>query len=91
MARSRKSTPRFRVGDWVSFLYGVRRVTAQIIEDRGGVGMKGRQMYRIRMDRDVNDTIEFEIPEVELEPATAPAVLPAWAGRPFSAFMPTPP
>jgi hypothetical protein len=73
MASSRKTVPRFRVGDWVSFLYGVRRRSAQIIEDRGRIGHKGRRLYRLRMDRDVNDTIEFEAPEVELEPADAPA------------------
>ena len=73
MARSRKPAPRFRVGEWVSFDYGARPVLAQIIEDRGPIGHKGRRMYRMRVERDVNDIIETELPEVDLEPAKAPA------------------
>ena len=33
-----KSRPRFRTGDWVSFLYGTRRLLVQVIEDRGPIG-----------------------------------------------------
>jgi hypothetical protein len=72
MKRPDQSKARFRVGDWVRFDYVTCRMTAQIIEDRGRIGYKGRRLSRLRMERDANDTIEFEMPEVEIEPADAP-------------------
>ena len=61
--------PKFRVGDWVTFQYGARRVFAQVIEDRGPLGVNRRRLYRIRLDQDLNDPIAFEMPEDDLEKA----------------------
>lgn len=58
--------PRFRLGDWVTFQYGVRPVFAQIIEDRGPIGADGRRLYRIRLDQDLNEPVSFEMPEDEM-------------------------
>jgi hypothetical protein len=60
------------VGEWVSFLYGPRRALAQIIEDRGPIGMRGRRLYRVRLDLEQADPITFELPEEDLERAKAP-------------------
>ncbi len=74
MSTSKKSPSRFRVGDWVSFDYGLRRVTAQVMEDRGGVGVRGRRLYRVRPRLDQGESADFEIPEEELEVAAEPRV-----------------
>jgi hypothetical protein len=61
------------VGDWVSLLYGPRRVLAQIVEDRGLLGMNGRRLYRVRLDPEQGEIpTAFEVPEEGLEPAEEP-------------------
>jgi hypothetical protein len=72
MSTTRK-TPRFRVGDWVSFLYGPRRVRAEVVEDRGPLGVNRRRLYRVRLERDLGESITFEMPEDDLEAAESPA------------------
>jgi hypothetical protein len=52
MRSTKKERARFKVGDWVWFLYGTSNTFAQIIEDRGPLGFKGRHLYRIRIDRE---------------------------------------
>ena len=72
-----RTKPRFRLGDWVSFVYGARPVVAQVIEDRGRLGYKGRRLYGLRMDLENLDEIEptrIEMPEEELKPAAPPPV-----------------
>ena len=69
MRTQRKPAARFRVGDWVSFLYGPRRVWAQMIEDRGLLGVNRRRLYRVRLDQDSGESIAFEVPEDDLEAA----------------------
>ncbi|MBI1915830.1 MAG: hypothetical protein HYS12_14015 [Planctomycetes bacterium] len=64
--------PRFKVGDWVSFPFAVETVFAQIIEDRGPLGFKGRPMYRIRLDLTWAEPDMFEMPEDELEAVPPP-------------------
>lgn len=72
MSAIHTASARFKVGDWVSFQYGVRRATAQIIEDRGPLGINGERIYRIRLDRDSTEPDEFELREALLEPASLP-------------------
>jgi hypothetical protein len=43
---NRKSA--IRVGDHVRFLFGVRTVIGIVDEDRGAIGYKGRNLYRIQ-------------------------------------------
>ncbi len=69
MSTTKRGAPRFRIGDWVSFLYGPKKVLAQIIEDRGRLGVKRRRLYRVRLDRDDDEPTTFEIPEENLEKA----------------------
>jgi hypothetical protein len=68
MSAAHRQTPRFRVEDWVSFPYGSRRVWAQIIEDRGSIGVKRRRLYRVRICDEQTEEVTFEVPEDELEP-----------------------
>jgi hypothetical protein len=72
MKAQRKAARRFRVGDWVSFAYGPRRVWAQVIEDRGPLGVNRRRVYRVRLDQDGAEPLAFEMPEDYLERAGLP-------------------
>src|SRR4051794_31653080 len=72
MSMVHTTSARFKVGDWVSFQFGARRATAQIIEDRGPLGVNGERIYRIRLDRDSTEPDEFELREAQLEPASLP-------------------
>jgi hypothetical protein len=72
MSKAKKIPPKFRVGDWVSILYGVYRMTVQIVEDRGTLGVGGRRLYSIRRYRDGEEPSVIEIPEEELEAVPAP-------------------
>lgn len=69
MSTVRAKPAKFRLGDWVTFQYGVRPVFAQIIEDRGPLGRERRRLYRIRLDQELNEPIDFEMPEDEMERA----------------------
>jgi hypothetical protein len=71
-ARSlRKKTGRFKVGDWVTFPYGIRNTRAQVIEERGPLGVKGRHICRVRL-ADETELDAFEMPEDELQPVPPP-------------------
>ena len=65
--------PRFEVGDWVTFPFGVRKAVAQVIEQRGPLGgVEQRHLYRIRLERESMEPDLFEMPEDLLEPASPP-------------------
>jgi len=72
MSIARSSSTRFRVGDWASLFYGPRKIIAQVIEDRGPIGVGRRRLYRIRpLGQD--ESMAFELPEEELEAAPLPS------------------
>src|SRR5438105_1910094 len=63
---------RFKVGDWVTFLYGTSNLIAQVIEARGPLGVNQRQIYRIRIFRESEEPDSFELPEDELSAVSRP-------------------
>lgn len=72
---TKKSAPRFRVGDWVFVLYSAHKAPAQVIEDRGTFGVDARRIYRVRRfhrPEDYAGDDAFEMPEDYLEPAPPP-------------------
>jgi hypothetical protein len=71
MSSATKSKPKFRVGEWVSYLYLTHRVLAQIIEDLGPIGYRGRRLYELRIDRSQPEPRTTDSPEEELERAPA--------------------
>jgi hypothetical protein len=71
MSSVAKLVPLFRLGDWVCFLVGFRKVLAQIVEDRGPVGMQGRRLYQLQIDQNDDGGTAIEVPEADLEPAPA--------------------
>jgi hypothetical protein len=70
MARKDRPPKVPRVGSRVRFELGGRDVVATVIEDRGGVGMGGRRLLRVRLHwTDVSEPIEFEIPAAQVRVA----------------------
>lgn len=57
-----------RVGDLVSYSFGPRTVRAKVVEDRGGLGVGGRQIVVIEVEEtdDGQDPRRFEMPADEL-------------------------
>ncbi len=66
MSTARRRAAQYKVGDWVSFLYGTRKAVAQIIEDRGRLGVHGCRIYRVRLDQDHGEPTTFEVREEDL-------------------------
>jgi hypothetical protein len=71
MSKTKKTNPCFKVGDWVTFPYGTRNAIAQVIEDRGPIGVRGRRLYRIEIQFEDREPARFEMPEEEMK-GTAP-------------------
>jgi hypothetical protein len=62
-----KGTPTsFAVGDTVRILFGGRWTCAEVIEDRGNVGWRGRHLVRVRVSLgDGVDPMDIEMPADE--------------------------
>jgi hypothetical protein len=58
------------VGDLVSLLYGPRRVSGKVIEDRGPLGAHGRRIYLVQAVIGQDEPTMFEVPEDNLEEAS---------------------
>ena len=59
----------FRVGDRVRFKLGAHQVVGRVIEDRGFIGVDGRQLVRVEVEVDPTYLREFELPAVLLTAA----------------------
>ena len=75
MSSVKKEPPRFHIGDWVKFDYGPKKVSAMIVEDRGLLGIQGRRLYRVQLDKELGEASTFEVPENELETEPPPVRL----------------
>jgi hypothetical protein len=60
---------RFKIGDHVRFSYGMRKVTGTVKEDRGPIGIKGRNLYLIAFSAETGSpyTSQIELPAEDLE------------------------
>ena len=59
---------RVRVGDRAMLQFGFQDVPIEVLEDRGPLGVGGRQIVRIKLIRDPMDgEVEFEVPAEELK------------------------
>jgi hypothetical protein len=72
MQKIKKLKPRFKVGDWVSFPFGIGNAVAQVIEDRGQIGVKGRRLYRVERHFGEYEPDRFEVPEENMTHAAPP-------------------
>lgn len=66
---NRTKRARLRVGDRVSFQFGLDRVVGTIIEDRGNIGFRGRRLLRVRVPRSDTDDLVTEVPADKLSAA----------------------
>ena len=57
----------FKVGDKVRFHYVVGPIVATVIEDRGWIGIRGRQLLRVRFSLEDPFITETEVPAEEVE------------------------
>ncbi len=71
MSPVKTKRPRFRWGDWVSFPYGGggRRAFAQITQYEKPLLVKGRHLYRVRLEQSYTEPAEFTIPDDRMEKA----------------------
>lgn len=54
------------VGDSVRLTFGVRKVTGKVVEYRGGIGVKGRKLYRVLVRAGSLEPINIELPADQL-------------------------
>lgn len=55
------------VGEWVLFPLGRNRLEAQVIEDRGNLGVRGERILRISVPMEEGvEAFEYEVTEAEL-------------------------
>ncbi|MGL4550791.1 MAG: hypothetical protein ACRC33_06355 [Gemmataceae bacterium] len=63
-AAARRST--ITVGDIVQIKFGTGDVKGRIVEDRGHIGFKGRNLYRILVTMDGDEPMNIELPADEI-------------------------
>jgi hypothetical protein len=62
-----KKKSEFKVGQWVWIQFGGNSWRAQLIEDRGNLGVKGERVFMISIPReDGDEPREFEIGESQV-------------------------
>lgn len=59
----------FKVGDRVQFKLGAHQVVGRVVEDRGFIGVDGRQLVRVEIEVDPTYLREFELPAALLTAA----------------------
>lgn len=57
---------RLSPGQGVRFLYGTREVEGRVVEDRGDLGVGGRQLVVVEVPQTDGDPIRLEMPAEEL-------------------------
>jgi hypothetical protein len=67
-----KTPGKFHVGDRVRILHGFRGVIAEVVEDRGAIGVRGRRLYAVKFRVDEWNEHTTELPEESLEPVPSP-------------------
>jgi hypothetical protein len=63
-----KTPGKFRVGDRVRIRHGFRGMIAEVVEDRGRIGVGGRRLYAVKFRLDEWNEHTSELPEESLEP-----------------------
>ena len=64
----RLTKKKLRIGDLVSVRLGTTIWRARLVEDRGHIGVKGRQLFRLQLLSDQDEVPMFvEVPEDRIE------------------------
>ena len=75
----------FRVGDVVRFQSGKRKLIGSIKEDRGSIGVNGRNLYLVEFSTEPSYSSQVELPGEQLEQPTTWAILEFGNGTPSKA------
>ncbi len=59
--------PAFKKGDRVKIALGQRKLTGEIVEDRGALGAHGRHLFRVHVFMEPYEPMMLELPEDEME------------------------
>ena len=72
-SHKKSKTTRLRVGDKVILVMGGREVVATVVEDRGLIGVSGRQIVRVEAPVDLTYVADYELPadQLRLAPRSA--------------------
>jgi hypothetical protein len=62
---------KFQVGQLVRLLHGFRGMIAEVVEDRGPIGVRGRRLYAVKLRLDPWNEHTTELPEESLEAVPA--------------------
>jgi hypothetical protein len=58
---------KIEVGEWVLLSFGADPLEAQVVEDRGNLGYKGRRLLRVAVPMEEGgEPMEYEVPEADL-------------------------
>jgi hypothetical protein len=58
---------KIEVGEWVLLPLGEDPLEAQVVEDRGNLGYKGRRLLRVAVPMEEGgEPMEYEVPEADL-------------------------
>ncbi len=71
--KSQKKQSYFRIGDKVRLSFGNRTVTGTVVEDRGRIGVGGRQLFRIVVKMGDGERA-LELPAEKLEAVELKAI-----------------
>jgi hypothetical protein len=63
---------KFRVGQLVRLKHGWKGVIAEVVEDRGPIGYRGRRLYGVKFWLDQWNEMTTEFPEESLEEVAHP-------------------
>lgn len=74
-----KRTPRYKVGDWVTYPSNPFPIACQVIEHRGPLSHDGVHIYRLRHTSEWGEDL-FETREDSVQPYTGPVPAAAPAG-----------
>jgi hypothetical protein len=54
------------VGDMVQVMFGAQSMKGKVVEDRGRIGYKGRNLYRILVQAGMGELMNIELPAEEI-------------------------
>lgn len=54
------------VGDLVEIMFGAQKMMGKVVEDRGRIGFKGRNLYRIIVSTGADELMGIELPSDEI-------------------------
>jgi hypothetical protein len=55
------------IGDLVQITFGSQKMKGKVVEDRGRIGYKGRNLYRILVTTGANEPMDIELPADEFQ------------------------